>query len=278
MLVSIIIPTYKPTLYLYECLDSIKSQSFQMDKYEVVVVLNGPDQQKYEDYITAYVSNNPSLNIKLLYSDKQGVSAARNLGIENANGEYITFIDDDDLISENFLSELYAISSETCIGCSNLYYFKDSTANLLESFISKVHSKLLLLEKYNLFDYRKYLSPPVSKLIHTNIIKDTRFDENLVVSEDSVFCFAISKNIGIMRLTPVDCAYYYRRRENSVTNTPIKLSTSTARMLNVEYAYLTVYFSAPLRYNFLLLLSRMVAAIINYINYILLSLRHKSNN
>ena len=96
MKISVIIPTYKPQDYIWECLDSLIKQTFSCDDFEIILVLNGcnnPWQENIEKYVE---KNMRGMNVQFFISEMAGVSNARNLGLDNAKGEYVTFIDDDD--------------------------------------------------------------------------------------------------------------------------------------------------------------------------------------
>ena len=107
MKVSVIIPTYKPQAYIWECLDSIKNQTFPKEDFEVILVLNGCNEPYYSQ-IKEYIDNNlVDYNVNFIQTDQGGVSNARNIALDAAKGEYVTFIDDDDYISPKYLEELY---------------------------------------------------------------------------------------------------------------------------------------------------------------------------
>ena len=100
-LISVIIPTYKPGAYIYECLDSIINQTLDCKLYEILIILNGFSEPYYK-CIASYTDYN---NVKILYESMASVSNARNKGLEVAKGEYICFIDDDDVVYSNYLEE-----------------------------------------------------------------------------------------------------------------------------------------------------------------------------
>lgn len=101
-LVSVVIPIYNTEKFLAKCLDSVINQTF---KYLEIICINdgSPDNslQILEEYQKKYD------RIKIINQNNQGVSAARNNGIENANGEYIFFLDSDDYIDLNFFEIFY---------------------------------------------------------------------------------------------------------------------------------------------------------------------------
>ena len=96
--VSVIIPSYKPRNYIWDCLDSLKLQTLPKEDYEIILVLNGCSEP-WKGEIESFIDRNMiGFNIKLIQTDVPGVSNARNLGIDSAKGEYISFIDDDDFV------------------------------------------------------------------------------------------------------------------------------------------------------------------------------------
>lgn len=105
MKISVIVPTYKPQTYLWECLDSIYNQTFPKTDYELVLVLNGCNEP-YNTQIKEWLSKHEDLQVQYFQIDEGGVSNARNIALNNAKGKYVTFIDDDDLISFSFFGRI----------------------------------------------------------------------------------------------------------------------------------------------------------------------------
>ena len=125
---TIIIPTYQPGEYIYECLGSITKQTLPAADFETIIILNGP-KEPYYTQIKEYVDKYDSHNFTFIYTNVPGVSNARNVGLDNAKGEYITFVDDDDIISSEYLEELLAVSSPTCVGVDHIYHYWIRTWN-----------------------------------------------------------------------------------------------------------------------------------------------------
>lgn len=267
MKISVIIPTYKPQNYLWECLESLKVQSFPVDDFEIVLVLNGcsePYKSRIVQFITEKMQN---INIKYIYTPESGVSHARNIGIENSIGEYITFVDDDDILSNNYLYELFKISTPNCVGCANSFAFRENISERIPNFITKAYNKCKVTE-FNIYNYRQFLSPPWCKLIHRNIIKESRFRIDLKKSEDSLFCMEITSRIVNMTLAEPTAIYYQRMRPGSAMRTKRSFKTELKDHLLVECAYIKLWVSHPLKYNFKFFISRLVACIRNFIVYI----------
>lgn len=102
MKVSIIVPIYNVQAYLRECLDSLINQTF--DEYEIILINDGSTDNS--STIAEEYANNHK-NIRLINTINGGLSSARNIGIKNASGEYLVFVDSDDYVSNDYVSTLY---------------------------------------------------------------------------------------------------------------------------------------------------------------------------
>lgn len=268
MKISVIIPSYKPKDYLWECLEALMMQTFSKEDFEIILVLNGCTEP-YKSAIERYIAENmQGVNVNFIHTEVGGVSNARNIGIDAACGEYITFVDDDDLVSANYLENLLKISSPTCVGCSNSYCFTESINEMRDNFITKGYKKCQN-SKFSIFNFRCFLSPPIVKLIHRDIIGDNRFPLDLKKSEDSVFCMRISPNVRDMKLAPADTIYYQRERAGSAMRTKQPKVKVVKEHLYIEWKYITEWCKHPSRYNVLFVLSRIVACAKNCIRYLI---------
>ena len=109
-LVSIIVPIFNVENYLEFCLDSISKQLY--DNLEVLLINDGSTDNSVK-IAKHYVKNDSRF---ILYNKENGgSSSARNFGLDRINGEFICFIDSDDYISENFISDF--ITTFTTILC-----------------------------------------------------------------------------------------------------------------------------------------------------------------
>ena len=109
---SVVIPTYKPQSYLWDCLDSMVAQTLPKEDFELILVLNGcsePWKSQIQEYLDSKMEG---MNVKFFYTEQGGVSNARNMALDVAEGEYVTFIDDDDFISPRYLELLYEKASK----------------------------------------------------------------------------------------------------------------------------------------------------------------------
>lgn len=210
--ISVIVPTYKPDYYIWECLNSLKEQSLNSKKYEVLIILNGEKDSYYYD-INEWLKNNNVENFKLFYIEQKGVSNARNIGLDSSKGEYIVFVDDDDYVDKNYLEELLNKNKEIGkkgIVITNYINFEEKNKKIL------FQSKYLLgnIEE-QLYRKRKVFSMIWMKIIPLEVIKDIRFNINFKNGEDALFMLEISKNIEKIGTINKESFYYRRVRKNS---------------------------------------------------------------
>ena len=105
--ISVILPVYNNVQYLEECLDSVLAE--EKLSIEIVAIDDGStdgSEQILDDYAGKYE------NIRVFHQENSGVSVARNLGLEKANGEYICYLDSDDRYCPGVLEKGLALSSE----------------------------------------------------------------------------------------------------------------------------------------------------------------------
>ena len=119
---SIIIPAYNAEAYLSRCLDSIFSQEF--DDYEVIVINDGSSDGTAV-LLERYTSKYPNLHV--LAQSNQGMATARNRGLDDAQGDYILFVDSDDELMPHALSNLAPqLNGEDIIGFGSSIYNEES--------------------------------------------------------------------------------------------------------------------------------------------------------
>jgi len=103
-LLSIIIPYYNLGKYLDETVQSIKSCSY--DNYEILIINDGTHDEYSIEVLNKYRGDN---KVRIIDQENKGLSAARNIGVYEANGEYITFLDADDLITSSYYERAISI-------------------------------------------------------------------------------------------------------------------------------------------------------------------------
>lgn len=256
--IAILIPSYKPSEYIEKCLDSIESQTLSKQYFTVYIALNG-SKEHYEEYLLGILSRY-TFQYKYYYLSKSGVSNARNFLIENSIEPYITFMDDDDCISEIYLESLLSVVNENDIAISNVYEFEYIVNEYKSNYIGKSFLKLQDVETSK-FRSRKYFSSPWAKLIHRNIISTVRFDTRLSLGEDSLFMARISRNVCAIRKADFNACYFVYERAGSASRKNINRKLEVERILYLLSVYSRMLFSP--RYNKAFILSRIIATIVH---------------
>lgn len=259
--ISVIIPSYAPGGYLKECLESVINQTLPKNNFEIIIVLNGL-RDPYFSQIANFISSYD--NIRLLYEEKAGVSNARNKGIEDARGNYICFIDDDDVVSPTYLSGLLEVSDRETIGISNVYSFRQNIQERNANFF--ICRLLLHKQKYegtSFFRCRSFLAFPVAKLIHREIIAKHRFDCRFRNGEDALFITSITDNFAQIRFSSDDAIYYVRERSGSASRKKIGLLKIISSSFLLITEYIIIYMRHPFRYSFMLFIARIPGVLKN---------------
>ena len=261
MKISVIVPTYKPQAYLWECLDSIYNQTFPKTEYELILVLNGCNEP-YNAQIKDWLAKHSDLRVQYIQTDEAGVSNARNMALDVARGGYLSFVDDDDYISDAYLSDLYKYVTKDIVAISDTVSFDDETKavetdNILHSdFVSKSSRKL-----YNIYSVKKFYGAPVRKLVSQNIIGNRRFDTRFKNGEDTLFFFLISDRVYKTRPSSGAAVYYRRCRPTSAHFTKKTRKEKVILAFNLIGTLSGYYFKNPKHYNFLFYLTRVMGAI-----------------
>ena len=258
MSISVIIPTYKPQNYLWQCLDSLETQTLDKRLWEVIIVLNGCSEP-WDGEIQQYINSHQLMNARIIQTDEAGVSNARNLGIDNATGEYIAFIDDDDYVSPSYLEALLQIADIDTIAASNTIGFSDKQAHV-PYYLEKEYNSKAKAGMQPFYKAKKYFSGPCMKLIHRDIIGEQRFDTRFRNGEDSLFMFAISPKIQYILFTDTNAIYYRRFRIGSASLGQQRGKAFKNR-LHLMHAYHRLYWEHPTQYLFRFYITRLIASL-----------------
>lgn len=262
MKISVIVPTYKPQGYLWECLDSIYNQTFSKSDYELVLVLNGCNEP-FHSQIKDWLGKHSDLQVQFFQTDEGGVSNARNIALDNAKGEYITFIDDDDLISPSYLQELYDNVAPDTVSLCYPYAFNDGEIEKqLPYGITGAYDYYMEHKCTSLSSkVRKYFSGPWMKLIPMSFIQGRRYDVRFKNGEDSLFMFLISDKLHKISFTSKNAVYYRRYRIGSATMSKKNIWGIVNNQLRMIKEYSLIYFSHPIEYSLNFYLTRIMGAV-----------------
>lgn len=180
---SIIIPVFNAAIYLRACLNSIQNQEFS--DYEIIAINDGSNDDSLE-ILTEFAAINNKIHV--INQCNYGVSRARNVGIESAVGDYITFVDADDILKPTYLSNFrYTDTYGWQIQGYELNYVGQETENRLVC--PKQTRECSLKEAIEEAELSRISRGPCLKLFNANVIRDNkiRFDERISYGEDAIF-------------------------------------------------------------------------------------------
>ena len=211
-LISVVVPIYNVEKYLTKCIDSIINQTYK--NLEIILVDDGsPDNcgKICDEY------KRKDSRIVVYHQSNKGVSASRNFGLSKSNGEYVIFVDSDDILNKNMIEVLH----------KNIKYYKADISvcgyNYIEkNYVVNVYNTKKIIQytkKEGLVSFFNENSFGVgiwNKLFKKEIIKNVFFDENIKVNEDKKYLFDV-----IMKSNKIiyedQCLYNYIKRMDSVS-------------------------------------------------------------
>lgn len=215
-LFSIVIPAYNREKVITRAIDSILKQT--IDDYEIIVVDDGSSDNT-EKVVKAYSTN----KIKYILQENQGATSARNTGIVNSKGKYISFLDSDDEWMTNMLEkQLSCFENDKSVGLVYSNFMIAYPDGHLDNF-----SKQLGIEGNVYADILKqgYLAPTSVISVRTECFdKVGLFDKDLPASQDDDICFRLSKVYAI-KYIPEVMAYLH-------TDTGNRISTNYSKVAN----------------------------------------------
>lgn len=194
-LVSIIVPVYNAKDTLKNCIDSILIQSYP--NFELLLI----DDGSHDDSLSICESYAlKDSRVRVFHKNNGGVSSARNVGLDSARGKWLTFIDSDDNVSLNFLSDLSNHEEDILF---TGYIAKNSSSIILAS---KNHSELSegssIGDFINSFFSDTILRSPWAKFYKKELLRDLRFVEEMKIGEDAYFVLKYlskCKNYGVLK-------------------------------------------------------------------------------
>lgn len=222
--VSIIIPVYNVEKYIEQCLDSIINGTYK--NIEIIVVNDGSSDNTEKIIKEKYLTK-----IKYISKKNNGVAEARNVGIDNSTGDFLVFVDGDDWISSDCISNavdcVCKTEADIVLG-GTVFVYKDKNECHIPLDTQK---EWVITDKIN--EYKKcvlgnmscaeiglvncFTSGPVCKLIKKSALGDSiRFKKDLITGEDTVFNVQMLSNVKKVVLIPQKW-YFYRMNQYSVT-------------------------------------------------------------
>ena len=237
-LISIIVPVYKVEKYLCECVDSILAQTYE--NFELILVDDGsPDNSG--KICDEYAEKDK--RIKVIHKENAGVSSARNTGLDNAKGEYITFIDSDDTVDKRYLELMYKKLEETKADLCFCHFdrfcddaFHSSNEKPFPNFCTcdtKSDEFFNFVKRF--FNFKNNILGSCWRVLYKSTTINSRFNTSMIFCEDLVFILNVLLNAT--SFCSIDnVLYHYRTNMSSALNNYKKNFLSNQLALKKEIA------------------------------------------
>lgn len=217
---SIIIPAYNAGKYILSSLNSLKMQTY--NNFEVIIIDDGSNDDTIEKCNEFNIQT--KLKVQVYKNIKGGVSSARNYGISKAKGKYIAFLDSDDLVHPEcyrILMENIKNNDVDVVACAFNTFLDGSEPN--QNYDTSSYNTLFIQGGNSAIESMISADKSTSvrgfvwnKIYKRTLLDKVKFNENLIICEDSVFSWEIMKTAKTLQLVQVPL-YHYRKRLNSST-------------------------------------------------------------
>ncbi len=219
-MVSVIIPIYNSEKTIVKCLKSIMNQTYK--NIEILVINNGSTDNSTK--ITSELMENDE-RIKLINTEKKGVSLARNIGLSEAKGDWIMFVDADDWIDESAINDMITIAIQEkvdIVKCAYKMIYSPKKVNVISYKEKKENIDSLFWKVFfKTYNYNQVWG----QLISSHIAKKCKFDENLIMAEDYKYNYELYKKINYIYVLQKPFYNY------SVNQNGINYSTNREKIL-----------------------------------------------
>ena len=212
--ISVIVPVYNVEAYLERCVESILHQTYT--NFELILINDGSTDSSGQ--ICDHLANQYE-NIKVYHIENVGVSNARNMGIQLATGSWVTFIDSDDFVTQDYLATLASAVEGLNVGfvIAPLHHIKNGIVTDLPPHSGKTElwsteetmKELLMTSRTSFF--------PVAKLFKRDLLTDEKFNTNYHLAEDALFLTELLLKTRCSSVFIDKPIYYYDHREGSAT-------------------------------------------------------------
>lgn len=216
VLITVIIPIYNVEKYLEKCVNSVLAQSYK--NLEIILVDDGAT-----DNCPAICDEYSKIDnrIKVIHKANGGLSSARNAGLDNMSGEFVTFVDSDDYIDKDFISILYSLMIDKSCDLAICRYINVNEEGKLISNQTYIENSIRVIEKKDIFNEfilnaSFCVVTACVKLYDKKIFDDLRFDVGKINEDEFIYHKVLAK---ASRIVMVDKPlYFYLIREGSIVN------------------------------------------------------------
>ncbi len=211
-LISVIVPVYNSEKYLYRCIESITAQTYK--NLEIILVDDGSTDNSgtiCDDFAEK------DERVKIIHKENGGVSSARNTGLKSFTGDYLTFIDSDDYVDENYIEILYNNMSEGIDIVISMFKHLNSDLKLEKTVNYCCEKQIVYIDNNFDFNEKKVNYTVWGKLFKRSLLKGLYFSETIYFGEDSLFCASAMIKSSSVKYIP-DCCYNYVEYEESLSH------------------------------------------------------------
>lgn len=246
-MIDIIIPVYNtPIDDLKRCLSSIERQTFK--DYKVYIIDDG-SLDDVRSFLDEYVRDKDEVIVKHVVNG--GVSRARNIGIDSSSAEYLTFVDSDDTLEENFLEEAFSLIKDNDLDLVIGGYNEVKNGEVVK--VRKCDDGFYIYDKSNLDlvmdkllsgklreDNKKIGSLPTgriyTRLYKRSVLGDLRFNSSLGMSEDTLFMIDFMDRVKQIGLSS-SIWYNYYINDYSISRRKVSDKVINDHMMFIEEVY-----------------------------------------
>lgn len=278
-MVSVIVPVYQMEKYVERCIKSLLNQSY--NNLEIILLDDGSTDNGLQ---ICKQWEKKDKRIRVFDHSNQGVSYTRNQGIEKSTGEYLIFLDADDILHPDTIGSMVeCIENERADVCICGYSVVSETDR--KCFKPNIQGNIDLntfKEDYFWDFYNKYILHNIGTKMYRKswiLSNNIRFKEKYAIYEDIIFCLEYLKNVRNIAVLDQDCYFYMKDNENSVTKSyrkefldnAFQLNEILAEMIskrteefyynilkNIFIPYVNVYMKDKLKWDFIKKITRKV--------------------
>lgn len=213
--ISVIIPVFNAEKYIERTINSVLEQ--KNANFEIIVVNDGSSDSSQKIIENLIKSND---NIKLVNQKNKGVSSARNNGLDNSSGDYVVFLDADDILPKDslflMLSKIESENADICFGKTKVINLNQKENIISNSTDIEIYDRREAMKHFLYNDSEFDLHSSCAKMYRFEKIKNIRFEENRSSNEDRFYLFEVINKVNTIVCIP-NIVYFYEKHENSLS-------------------------------------------------------------
>lgn len=215
-LISVVIPVYNVKAYIRKCVESVNNQTYR--NLEIILVDDGSTDGSNKICDDLALEDD---RVLVIHKKNGGLSDARNVGINKAKGKYITFIDSDDYVSNDYIEYLYNLLSNTNSDisiCNPIYIYENKEKDIKDSIQNEtIVKKMNSIEALEMMLYQNYYDTSAwGKLYKIELFQDIRYPVGMLFEDMGTTYKLFLKSTNIVFGNAEK--YYYLQRVNSISN------------------------------------------------------------